>query len=129
MSESKALASAPSQVESALQAHTTAVGDFLREMYATLVDPVDAPASMSVAEMCAVLLDAARKGRQDASDLQALREREIERKAAVEAWFERHTNIANEAADAGNPFADVRAFVIRDTLADFPHIKAARDGA
>ena len=39
--------------------HTEAVSEFLRSMYAILVDPVEDPTTIRVSEMCKILLDAA----------------------------------------------------------------------
>ncbi len=49
--------------EATFDRHTTAVADFLREMYATMIDPIeDGPEN--VREMCDALLTAAREQRQ-----------------------------------------------------------------
>jgi hypothetical protein len=45
------------------EAHTKAVSEFLNEMYATMIDPVEQP-KLAVAEMCALLLKTARDQRE-----------------------------------------------------------------
>lgn len=46
-----------------LKKHTIHVQEFLQEMYATMIDPVEQP-KLTVAEMCELLLNAAREQRE-----------------------------------------------------------------
>lgn len=58
------LAAQPSvQREERFESHTKAVGDFLNEMYATMVDPVD-DFEGTVSELCTKLLETAREQRE-----------------------------------------------------------------
>jgi CII-binding regulator of phage lambda lysogenization HflD len=55
-----------SQQEEKFEQHTKHVSEFLREMYAVMIDPLDS-SDLKVAEMTATLLDAAKRDRETAN--------------------------------------------------------------
>jgi hypothetical protein len=49
--------------------HVESVSEFLKEMYATMIDPVEQPNIIKVEEMCELLLKAAREQREQIANL------------------------------------------------------------